>query len=397
MAATSPSDIDVPGRILAAARRRLADGGFRELTFRPIAEDCGLTLAAVTYHFGLKDRLIETLVSQEQIADAQRHRQFAARFADLPRLDPAALSACIEIYLDEAAADGRETTLIWTEALLRAGVDEPMRTLVAPWTQQRRTFWRDFTAGRCSDSEAWAEAIFSYVTDEAVHGAAQRDVPDYRLLRRMALERICDRLAPRREGGLSQLTFFKAVVARLDSALQLPSAAFPSTPPDGRRAAIALAAGEVIVIDGAEALTHRAVGARAGAPASSVAYYFKTRLDLMKGGIEVLYLVAQRRLSWTMESGDQPRAVARGTLAVALAAARDPLLTPFAIDLRRLRGENLHVRLAEHTGDPNRFDLCDAQAASIVGMGATVLGDAQPPGSALASPVEWLLGISFLN
>ncbi|CAN7331290.1 TetR family transcriptional regulator [Phenylobacterium sp. LjRoot164] len=375
-------------RILDSARVRLAAGGFRDLTLRPLAEASGSTVAALTYHFGTKGALIERLVLAERHADAARHAAFLARFAGLPRLAPTALAALLEQYLDAAAGPERVTSLIWCELLLAAVGDEEARELVAPWISERRAFWLALLDGRIDDPHAWARACMGYVTDETAHGLAQPDSPDYRLMRSMTLERLAGRGAGL---GLSDPEFFEAVVRRLDPALELPGPA-SQAPYAGRALEIALAAGEVIVARGAEGVTHRAVGERAKAPASSVAYHFRTRLDLLRAGLTVIYLVAQGRLTPRQDQAEIEAFVARGTVSVALAAAREPELAPYAVDLRRLRGENLRRRVSQRLG--RDLDLCTAQSASIARLGATLLARAEgvpPPAS--AELVNWVLGL----
>lgn len=385
MSQAEPITAPPAARILETARLRLAGGGFRDLTLRPLAEASGATVAALTYHFGSKAQLIERLVRQERAADAERHAAYLQRFAALPRLTPAALAVMLDAYLDEAAGPARTTNLIWSELLLQAAGDADARALIAPWIEERRAFWRSLFEGRIDDPARWAQACMGYATDETIHSLAQGQDPDYLLLRRMGLERLTSRGATR---ALSHPDLFDAVVRRLDPSLALPAASSAEEPFSPRAQAIAEAAGEVIVAEGAEAVTHRAVGERADTPASSVAYHFRTRLDLLRAGLTVIYRVAQGRL--TLRSGGALEGVvARGTASVALAAARDPSLAPFAADLRRLRGENLRRRLAEHLPGA---DLCIAQAASITRLGSTLLTLAtnEPRGPA-DGLVEWLV------
>lgn len=385
MESAETSSAPTAERILEAARLRLAAGGFRDLTLRPLAEASGSTVAALTYHFGSKRALIERLVQAERQADAARHAAFLARFAGLRALAPAALVALLEHYLDEAAGRERVTSLIWCELLLAAVGDPEARELVAPWIAERRAFWDAVFEGRIGDPQAWARACLGYVTDETAHGLAQQDGPDYRLMRAMTLERLAGRGASL---GLSEPAFFEAVVRRLDPALALPGPA-SQAPYAGRALDIAMAAGEVIVARGAEGVTHRAVGERAQAPASSVAYHFRTRLDLLRAGLTVIYLVAQGRLAPRQDQAEIEAFVARGTVSVALAAARESELRPYAVDLRRLRGENLRRRAAERLG--RDLDLCAAQSASVARLGATLLARAEgsPPQS--AELVDWML------
>jgi DNA-binding transcriptional regulator YbjK len=378
-------------RILAAARERLAAGGFRDLTLRPVAEASGATIAALTYHFGTKAQLVDRLVRAERAADEAAHQAFAARFAALERLEPAAIAAILEIYLDEAVSR-RATSLVWCELVLAAGVDEEARALVAPWIAARRDFWRAFFEDRTDEAERWSQAAFGYITDETAHNLAQGALPDYRLLRRMTLERLAGR---GRSLGLSEGRFFEAVVHRMDPALALPSAS-SGDPFSEKAQAIALAAGEVIVADGAQAVTHRAVGERANVPASSVAYHFRTRLDVVRAGLTVVYRVAQGRLMPRQAPGELEAFVARGTVSVALAAAREAELAPYAVDLRRLRGENLRRRLNERMGVS--LDLAAAQAVSIARLGAILLSQAQgEPAAGAGDLVEWLVSGAAQN
>jgi len=66
-------------------------------------------------------------------------------------------------------------------------------------------------------------------------------------------------------------------------------------------------------------------------------------------------------------------------------------LTPYAVDLRRLRGENLRLRISERLGVD--LDLAAAQAASIARLGSTLLIQAtgEPPVDS-DGLVEWLVG-----
>lgn len=399
MTALGQTRTDPSEQILEAARQRLARSGFRGLTLRPLAQECGLTLAAVTYHFSAKARLIERVAERERTIDRDRHVAFAARFAALPCLTPTALAAVMEAYLDEAAGVAALTTTIWTELLLGAAIDAETRAALAPWVEERWSFWRDLFAGRVDDAEAWAAAAYGYVSDEAVHGLAQRDSADYRLLRAIGLERWAAGF-PVAAPGLSQPDFFEAVVARLDPALALPTPDGPAELLKDKPGEIARAAAILIVHEGPDAVTHRAVGERAGVPASTVAYHFNNRMDLLRAGLTAIYLVAQGRLE--IDGDERGAAVARSTVALALAAARDPSLTPFAVDLRRLRGENLHGRLSQLGADPARFDRCASQAASVTLLGATLIAEAlKPAGQGVAyqvAPVlDWLVSARSLR
>ena len=110
---------------------------------------------------------------------------------------------------------------------------------------------------------------------------------------------------------------------------------------------------------------------------------------MVRAGLTVVYRVAQGRLTPRQAPGDLEVFVARGTVSVALAAAREADLVPYAVDLRRLRGENLRRRLNERLGVS--LDLAAAQAVSIARLGAILLSQAQGEPANASDLVEWLV------
>ena len=57
-------EIDTKTRILDAAERNFAEHGFRAASLRTIIADAGVNLAAVHYHFGSKEALIEAVFAR---------------------------------------------------------------------------------------------------------------------------------------------------------------------------------------------------------------------------------------------------------------------------------------------------------------------------------------------
>ncbi|KLI99803.1 helix-turn-helix domain-containing protein [Luteimonas sp. FCS-9] len=383
--------------LIDAARHALALHGASALSVRRLAAAGGVTPATLSYHLGTKARIVRTLIEAECRLDQARHQAWLSRLAHLRWFDPAALAASVELYLDDAATPetaggARLTSLIWADLALRAHVDADVAAMLRPWLQARRAFWRQLLEGRIDEADAWAEVLLAYTTDEGIHTLANGNRVDYRLLRRMAIERLAQRLAPSTRDGLTQAAVFDAQVHRLDPAIGLPGPEVASTLlAPGRRREIASAACAVILEDGTEALTHRAVGERAGLPASSVAYHFRSGADLLRAGQEMVYLVAQDRAPPPGEDSAERRyaVVVRGTLSIGLAAARDPSLAAQAIDLRRLRGENLFPRLRRDGLE--RLEPLDAQVVALVAIGAGALAGIDDALRARRQPlVDWL-------
>jgi DNA-binding transcriptional regulator YbjK len=364
-----------PERLLEVARWELAHGGLRALSFRRLGEAAGATMGALTYHLGSKADILSELIAGERRRDEAWRGQWRERLQHLDRLDDAAIATLLEHHVEDAVrGEARATQMIFADLTLRSAVDGEVATLMAPWLEDRRAFWRSLLEGRTDEAERRAEAILSYLADETLHSLSNGDDADYRLLRRMAMERLAHRLDPNARNGVAEAESFSALVQRLDPKLRLPGRGDDSELLNaGRRTDFAREACAVMMTDGLEAVTHRAVGERAGAPASTVAYHFRSAPDLLKAALAMVYLVAQGRAMPPADDTPEHRAdvVARGTQAVALAAARDPSLRPYAIDLRRLRGENLH-HLLQRDGC-ERADRLDAQTISLAGLGAIAL------------------------
>ena len=57
------SQIDTKNRILNAAEQLFASDGFHNTSMRAITGDAEVNLAAVNYHFGTKDALLQAVLS----------------------------------------------------------------------------------------------------------------------------------------------------------------------------------------------------------------------------------------------------------------------------------------------------------------------------------------------
>ncbi|WP_312085121.1 TetR family transcriptional regulator [Brevundimonas sp.] len=377
-------------RMMEAARRELAMGGLRSMSFRRLGEAAGTTAGALTYHLGAKAQILSDVVEAERARDRAWHGAWLARFTALDRLDATAVATLLEHYLEAISRDdARLTQMIWTDLLLRAPQDGDLQALMRPWFLERRAFWSDLFDCRIADAAMWGLASLAYTVDEGVHSLALGHDADYRMLRRLAVERLSHRLDPARRGPLARA--FSGLVERLDPGLDLPGRDRVSDlQAHGRRHDIALAACGLLLDEGVDGVTHRAVGERAGIPGSTVAYHFRAAADLTRSALAMVYLVAQGRAPAPAPDSFERRGavVVRGTLYFALAAARNETLAAQAIDLRRLRGENYVHTLREEGWI--HVDGLDGQVAALAGIGAAALSsvDGENRFDALRS---WLL------
>lgn len=364
--------------IAAAARALVAEEGLRGLSLRKVAARAGVSVGGVNYQVGAKADLVRQLVAEAGAAQDELHRTWLARLRAADLADPAVLGTAVCGYLDDAAAR-REQALTICELVLEAGRDpqglEEMRRLV----EGEAAFWRELTGATPGGADL-AAALAGYVRDELAFTLAIGCDPDYRLLRASVTGRLAERLAPRDGRGFE--AGFETLVAAMDArAVDIRTLEGQS---DSRRSQIAQAVAGLIAEAGVAALTHRAVAAAAGVPNSTVAHHFRTRQDLLRAGIEALYLgavgSATPQADETARRGGQ--ALMQGTSILVLAAARDAALRPFALDLRRRRGEYMRAMTAAiDAAGPLEPAAHQAAAMAITGAGLARQATEQTPGA----------------
>ena len=95
-------------------------------------------------------------------------------------------------------------------------------------------------------------------------------------------------------------------------------------------------------------MTHRSIAKEAGVPLGSTTYFFETKEDIMLAASRAL--LAQTRKSendWASQGLDEPfdpdglpRGSHVGLRQLTIAAARDPMLAPLALQMRSERGRS---------------------------------------------------------
>lgn len=360
--------------IAAAARALVAEEGLRGLSLRKVAGRAGVSLGGVSYQVGDKADLVRLLVQDAGALRRQRHEAWLARARRADLADPAVLAALVSGYLDEQAQGDRAHALAHCELVLEAGRAPALAADIAALVADETGFWR----AALTDTPGGAghgEAIAAYCQDELPFTLAIGADPDYRLLRAATLSRLAERL--RDTAGRGFAAGFEALVAAMDARavdIRQPPPVDPRSP----RARIAAAVAELIEAEGAAAVTHRAVAAVAGAANSTVAHHFRTRDDLLRAGVEALYRgsVGSTAAAPDAEAQRGGRTLLRATRALVLAAARDESLRPFALDLRRRRGEHMGPLVAPvAAGRP--LDAAAAQAAAMTISGGGFAGQAR--------------------
>jgi AcrR family transcriptional regulator len=361
----------------------VAADGLKGLSLRPLAEQLGTTVSALTHRFGRKDTLVAALIDAACEADAAFLTTWRTRIVALDLRDGALLGDLADAVLADMAGPERLRTQFFCELLQGAPARPEIAAPLAAWRIQRLDFWRAVAAplGRAE----LGDVLHAFSTDEAAHGLPLGSLAAYRWLRRLSLQRLCRGLVAVR--GATDLREFAVFHAALGDLVDGPGR-YRSLTMNPFQARAARHVSALIVAEGADAVTHRAVAARADVASSTLAYHFPRQEDLLKAGIEDIIARTQGRIDvpQTSELDFEFSSVeiARATFAVALAATRMPSLAPFAADMRRRRGENYLIRLDRLRAAASPFDQLSAQALAMTGIGQLILDGVLSPGETSA-------------
>jgi AcrR family transcriptional regulator len=363
-----------------AALQLVAADGLKGLSLRPLAELLGTTAPALIRRFGGKDALVSSLVEVAIAEDGAFLDGWLARIRALDVCDGTVMAEAADAILSDLAGPQAQRTRFYCELLQAIASRPEMATMVAAWSARRLDFWRAATE-RLPPGEL-ADVLHAFSIGEAGYGLALGDVAAYRWLRRLSLRRLCCGLIPTDPSeDQRQFQVFREALGEL-----LDDRDRPATPPMTEwQAGVAGHISALIIAEGADAVTHRAIAARAGLANSTLAYHFPRQEDLLRAGLEDV--VARVHSATGTTASDAPPEFqltsiqsARATFAIALVATRMPGLKAVAADLRRRRGEN-YVGYLERQLGRAAFDVVAAQAISLTGMGQLTLDAVLDPAS----------------
>jgi AcrR family transcriptional regulator len=125
-----PVAVDTPTLILEAARRRLLADGYAGLSTRKVADEAGVPLSQLHYHFGSKQGLILRLLEEENQRRLSRQKDMYAEDAPLWRRYERACD-----YLEEDLDSGYVRVL---QEMIAAGwsnleVQAALRDMIGGW------------------------------------------------------------------------------------------------------------------------------------------------------------------------------------------------------------------------------------------------------------------------
>lgn len=262
--------------IAAGAIEVLARSGVAGLTHRAVAQQAGVSLAATTYHFSTKADLIAEASLRLLAGYLDAFRRFASRIREgggegIGSLDDLVLRVVLN-------ALGRERTrsLAWLELALHGGRSHSSRALAQDWYAELDAIWADIGVGLQGLPRA-----------EEASAAVDRAIGLTFLLQPLALDE----------------TVARALLTGASDIAGLAGAQTAAPPADadagGRNAEarerIVGAAIDILIEDGAGAISHGAVARRAGMARSGPSYYFPAIGALMRVAQMALFERAKAR------------------------------------------------------------------------------------------------------
>ncbi len=352
--------------IVDAAREVIAQRGLAGMSLRVVAEAAGLSVGTISYRIGDRAALVQAVVRREAELAAASRELWRARAGRIDVIAAGLLPDLVAAWLDEAAAMGRVSAICRCELVVAANRPSEARPEIGGIFDEIEGLWRDLL-GEAPETVPLAAAITDYCADELPFTILLAGEPDYRLLRQSTLRALIDLFLGARLPDRG--TWHMTLVDRLGD-LSAIARSVDGMIPQGMKAAIAERSADLILESGVDSLSHRTIAQASNAPVSTVAHHFPTVRDLVRGGVEALIHRMQSEIRSTTD-GSVPSglAVIRMGHELALAALRLAELTPFAIDMRRRRAENVHQMIAGLLGNQGA-DRATSQAVVMMLIGS---------------------------
>ncbi|BCH29773.1 hypothetical protein MesoLjLc_17030 [Mesorhizobium sp. L-8-10] len=271
-------------KIAEGAIHVLAHAGVAGLTHREVARAADVSLAATTYHFDTKADIIEE--ASRTLLDGYLHafRRLATRVAEGSETGVTGLADLVERIVLNALGRERIRSLAWSELILHGGRTTGGRRLAQIWYEQLDAIWYDIARlvePAAPKHRAGAAVDLTIGLTFILHPLGLDPA--------VARELLAGRLDP--EGLLRDIAIPAGVRhADTDGAPSDPSARYAQT-----RQRILEAAIEIIVREGAVALSHRRVAEVAGMVRSGPSYYFATIEELLATAQNELFERAKAR------------------------------------------------------------------------------------------------------
>ena len=257
----------------------LVRDGLAGVTHRAVAEAAGVSLAATTRHFATKLDMIAEVsgrVMSEYLAGLERlcDRVAAGEARDVKSIEDVLTRAVLNGLLRD-----REKNIAWCELILHGGRSPEGRDLARRWYDEIDRVWR-LISGALGGGVVVADAV-----DIAV-----------------GLQVLLHPLRLDRDGAEAVIGGEKSIFHMLDGRLRAHEEEMPG---GSGRARVLAAAINVLVREGPQALSYRAVSEEAGLSRSAPGYYFDTVDDMLDAAQAALFRRAKDRYRLAFQGGDR--------------------------------------------------------------------------------------------
>lgn len=361
--------------ILDAARAVIAQRGLAGMSLRTVAEHAGISVGSISYRIGDRAALVMAIVDREIGIIAALSQDWQARLGGIDPVAAGILPDLICEWLD--LGERRTSAIVGCELALLASRDPQSLPQLGELLDAGEAFWRDLLS-TTPGGAILARRIASYCIDEQPFSLLLSTNIDYRLLRQSTVRGLL-----RDDAALVHKDWSDWHMLLVDRLAEPAAAALDmaASIPEGAKAIIAGHIADVIIAQGVGALSHRVVAEASTMATSSVAHHYPTQHDILFAGVEAIYRRMRANIQasgGTAPGGDE---VIRLTHESALTAIWNPAFLPFAIDMRRRRAENVHIKIAEGLGIPPNSDRPRVQAIvmALMGNGLRMLAEGETP------------------
>lgn len=266
-------------RIAQGAIEVLARAGVAGLTHRAVAKAAGVGLAATTYHFEAKADILAEASRVLLAGYLHAFRRFEARLRAGEVVGVASLDDLVTRVVLNALGRERTRSLAWLALALHGGRSSDSRTLAQGWYAELDAIWSTIGGSLSSPSHP-----------KAAGAAVDRAIGLTFLLQPLALD----------EAAAADILGGRSDIARLANAGPAEAQVADAARPAGGRSAEARArivqtAIDILVEEGAGAVSYGAVARRAGMVRSGPSYHFPSIGALMRVAQMALFERAKAR------------------------------------------------------------------------------------------------------
>lgn len=275
--------------ILSLTSQCMARHGRRATTLRMIAEQAGLSAAAITNHFGTKDNLVRETYIYVMNQERRRLENQIARLSESVT-DANSLSRLLWSELSPGSENERILSLIWLQLQFETyRADHKNLDIFKTWYDQKFEFWKDIFTNQTDCQKRRARLCIAFLDAELLF------FPDngLQLFRPLLIAERCTKFAEILWQDSGKSTNFNTVFERFQREHETKILEKISTQGNVQYSEIELAilntSLDIIAKQGVDRLTHRRIAKAAHISLSSTTYYFKSIGDILDQAFLLLY------------------------------------------------------------------------------------------------------------